>query len=291
VDIRGRSNYPFRAPLTGPRIIPPSGRPCVGLTRLSSDRVAERRRESVVEAREGTDSAERRARGRTEGETASERARCDLAVVQGGGRGDWCRRACGERWVEERSSSSGSGGSGERRRERGREDVESWAVAELARTKGICGSSLSLARLLVRPSPPALSTRPRYAHTRATTRTHARMHVHKHEPRRAIPRARTHARRAAETAGTVGRGSAGRRIASLSPLLPRPRFIFLLPVCFSASLAFASSTLLLFKLTAGEEDKEAVIMKSFRDLQSAAPVPSWRAKLLVSRIYTTKRVQ
>lgn len=61
MDIRGRSNYPFRAPLTGPRIIPPSGRPCVGLTRLSSssssssDRVAERRSTGRVE-RKGEES-------------------------------------------------------------------------------------------------------------------------------------------------------------------------------------------------------------------------------------------
>lgn len=61
-------------------------------------------------------------------------------------------------------------------------------------------------------------------------------------------------------------------VTSSSPAL----HIFLLcPVRFSASLSyFASSTLLLAELTAGEGDKEATVMKSFRDLQNTAPVPS-----------------
>lgn len=236
MDIRGRSNYPFRAPLTGPRIIPPSGRPCVGLTRLSSDRVAERRRERVVEAREGTDSAERRARGRTsEGEAASERVsetrsrRGSRREAAGGG----CRRACGERWVEERSNGSSSSGSDKSRRARGREDAESWAVAELARTKGICGSSRSLARSLARPSPSSPSSPPTPPPARATHTRMLRRRARTHTPMQAAAcnSARTHVctPRSAETAGTVSRGSANPRIASLSPLLLRASSSF--PPC------------------------------------------------------------
>lgn len=99
----------------------------------------------------------------------------------------------GERWVEERSSSGGGGGGGggKRGRARGREDAESWAVAELARTKGICGSSRSLARLLARPSPPLP---PRFPPALAT---HTRVYTDAGTARgvQFRARARTYARR------------------------------------------------------------------------------------------------
>lgn len=222
MDIRGRSNYPFRAPLTGPRIIPPSGRPCVGLTRLSSDRVAERRRERGGGGARGygfgRTASKRKDRGRSSGRASETRSRRGSRREAAGG---GCRRACGERWVEERSSGSSSS-SDKRGRARGREDAESWAVAELARTKGICGSSRSLAPSLARPSlspspppPPARAT-----HTRVLRRR-ARMHARTQAQAAACNSARTHVcmPRSAETAGTVGRGSASPRIASLSPLL------------------------------------------------------------------------
>lgn len=248
MDIRGRSNYPFRAPLTGPRIIPPSGRPCVGLTRLSSDRVAERRRElgSGGGARGygfGRAASKRKDRGRGEaraGERARRRSyRCgsrrEAEATEGaGGRaedGGW-KRAKQQRQRQQHGGNS-------RREARGREDVESWAVAELARTKGICGSSRSLAlvRSLTRTTLSFFSSslRPRYAHTHthtrvaATSRTHARAYTNA-QGRAACNsvRARTHARRAAETAGTVGRGSARVAESLLSFTVTSSRFIFLL---------------------------------------------------------------
>lgn len=265
MDIRGRSNYPFRAPLTGPRIIPPSGRPCVGLTRLSSDRVAERRRgRKVVEAREGYGfgraASKRKDRARS-GERVSEMRshRGSRREARGGGRPEGVRRTVGGRAKQRQQEKKGEG---QRRR----------GVVGCCRACADKGNLRlqPLARSLARPSsPPALAT-----HTRVTTsRMHARTHIHKR--RRAIPRARArmYARRAAETAGTVGRGSASQRIASLSPLLLRASSSFS-PVRPPATFTFASSTLLLVKLTAGEGDKEATVMKSFRDLQSAAPVPS-----------------
>lgn len=290
MDIRGRSNYPFRAPLTGPRIIPPSGRPCVGLTRLSSDRVAERLWGRVVEAREGTDSAERRARGRTEGEAASVRARRGRAVgpegrQQAAGAGG---RAENGGWKSEAAAAAAA------TREGGRGVGKTRSRGLLQSLRGQRESAAPAARSLARPSSSSSSTssRPRYAHTCATTScTHARAYTS--AGRAACNSARTHVctPRSAETAGTVGRGSASPRIASLSPLLLYASSPF--PPClpfrlFYLCFFYPSS---LAGLTAGEGDKEATVMKSFRDLQSAAPVPSWRAELSVARICTAKRVE
>lgn len=199
MDIRGRSNYPFRAPLTGPRIIPPSGRPCVGLTRLSSDRVAERRRElgSGGGARGygfGRAASKRKDRGR--GEAASERV---------GPEGRQRRRRVPEgvrRTVGGRERSSSGSGSSTAATAGGRRGVgKTWSRGLLQSLRGqresAAPAARSLARLLVARTALSFfsSLRPRYAHTRATTsRTHARAYTQTHRAaaRRAIPRA--HAR-------------------------------------------------------------------------------------------------
>lgn len=201
MDIRGRSNYPFRAPLTGPRIIPPSGRPCVGLTRLSSDRVAERRRElgSGGGARGygfGRAASKRKDRGR--GEAASERA-----SERVGPEGRQRRRRVPEgvrRTVGGRERSSSGSGSSTAATAGGRRGVgKTWSRGLLQSLRGqresAAPAARSLARLLAQPSPSsppsALATHTRVLRRRV--RMHARIHK-RAGPRRGVQfRARTHA--------------------------------------------------------------------------------------------------
>ncbi|TGZ50195.1 hypothetical protein DBV15_03580 [Temnothorax longispinosus] len=293
VDIRGRSNYPFRAPLTGPRIIPPSGRPCVGLTRLSSDRVAERRRG-------GRRERWRRARGYGFGRAASkrkDRGRSQRAGerdviapwVQKGGRGrrvpEGVRRTVGGRakqqqQQQQRRPQRQQEKEGEGESLRGQRESAAPAARSLA-----CSLSHGPLLLLLPPSP----------RTHACNDTMRRMHARTQTQGPRGVQFRAHARmHAAARCRNRGYSRPRKRASPPNPLLFHryffARLVFLLPVRPSASFTFCffypSSSRVDRR---GKGDKEATDMKSFRDLQSAAPVPSWRAVLSVARIYIRRR--
>lgn len=207
MDIRGRSNYPFRAPLTGPRLIPPSGRPCVGLTRLSTAiewqrRKGERGRENCAEGREGGMwqrrkrarirrlAEERKRRRKARGKERVRETRISGAEVEGGER----KRKGG---VSER-------GTERERRERGRRRGVAGCCCRACADKG----NLRL-QSLVSPSRLASPPPPPYAHTRASATPAVRTYAHTAAPAcnpLVRARARTHIRthacmpRAAETA-------------------------------------------------------------------------------------------
>lgn len=197
MDIRGRSNYPFRAPLTGPRLIPPSGRPCVGLTRLSSDRVAETKRGEGARALRTEGAAGggcgggarghvfggwRRARGRLEEERERKRRgrRGAERWREPGGRQQWEGRARGKR-REEREREQG-------RRERGK-----------TQSRGLCCCCRACAdkgnlRLQSLVSPSRLSTPVVLLLLLLPTHTRVhRRHAHTRLRRAIRARARTHA--------------------------------------------------------------------------------------------------
>lgn len=151
----------------------------------------------MVEAREGTDSAERRARGRTEGE---EKQRASERV---GPEGRQRRRRVPEgvrRTVGGRERSSSGSGSSTAATAGGRRGVgKTWSRGLLQSLRGqresAAPAARSLARLLAQPSPSsppsALATHTRVLRRRV--RMHARIHK-RTGPRRGVQfRARTHA--------------------------------------------------------------------------------------------------